>query len=77
MTKLMNELEPCPFCGGRAGLDIAESSYGKYINDRKELVMNTSVFHVLCYNCLARTMDYQDSKDAEIAWNRRCSRGAE
>lgn len=71
----MEELKPCPFCGGRAGIDIAESSYGKYINDRKELVMNTSVFHVACFNCLARTMDYQYSEDATSAWNRRCNRG--
>lgn len=47
MTKQTNELKLCPFCGGRAGLDIAENSYGKYINDRKELVTNISTFHVI------------------------------
>lgn len=66
------ELKRCPFCGGRAGIDIAESSYGKYINSKKELTMNPSVFHVACYNCLARTIDYQDCDDAKDAWNKRC-----
>lgn len=66
------KIKSCPFCGGRAGLDVAESSYGKYINNRKELTTNPSVFHVVCYNCLVRTMDYQNSDDAIMAWNKRC-----
>lgn len=66
------ELKQCPFCGGRAVLDIAESSYSIYIIDRKELIMSPSIFRVVCYNCLARTVDYQDSDDAKNAWNKRC-----
>ena len=52
----MNELKPCPFCGGKAKLQGDESKYGCF---------------VVCTNCYAE-MDYSETEVKAIeAWNKR------
>lgn len=55
----MNELKPCPFCGGTASYD--------YVMIRNELFQK-----VKCDRCKAQTNIYkEDSSAAAEAWNRR------
>lgn len=51
-----NELLPCPFCGGEAGLVP--------YNDDTEC-------DIVCKTCKCRTWRYSSIDDANSAWNRR------
>jgi Lar family restriction alleviation protein len=57
----MNELKPCPFCGGNdIQIDEMESFWDK----------NETSWRVLCIDCIAETAG--DTKEQAIAaWNRR------
>lgn len=56
----MNELKPCPFCGGEGC--VQEHVFSGY----------TSTFGVVCLDCCCETRQFYDSKeDAIEAWNRR------
>ncbi len=57
----MDELKPCPFCGGNdIQIDEMESFWDK----------NETSWRVLCINCIAETAG--DTKEQAIAaWNRR------
>lgn len=58
----MNELKPCPFCGGDAFLAEYDYSLGDYY----------VVTHVVeCNGCHATTFEYDSPKEAADAWNRR------
>ena len=54
----MNELKPCPFCGGEA----------QYIDE-----VELNYCYVFCKNCFAQTGQYVlDAEDKAItAWNKR------
>ena len=54
----MNELKPCPFCGGKDS-GILTTSYDGYW------------FAVFCEDCMAQTRKCRQEKDAIEAWNRR------
>ena len=56
----MKELDPCPFCGGRAELFDGE----------KTLVLSS----VKCTHCNARTGNYESNTEAIEAWNRRVTK---
>ena len=56
----MEELKPCPFCGGRP--------YIVSWRDEKERKNPTSI---KCEECGAKTDVYDRIKDAKSAWNRR------
>lgn len=51
----MEELKPCPFCGGEAQFWIAYNG--------------TCI--VQCTNCCCGTLHYYDAKSPVKAWNRR------
>lgn len=56
----MNELKPCPFCGGEACIQ------------RHELIGHEDTFGVVCLNCRAETRQlFTHEKVAARAWNRR------
>ena len=55
---VMDELKPCPFCGGKDS-GILTTSYDGYW------------FAVFCENCMAQTRKCRQEKDAVEAWNRR------
>lgn len=55
----MNELKPCPFCGGEAR-----------IRDFTMVDLEPEI-DVFCINCGAQTFVYETKDDAIEAWNRR------
>lgn len=58
-----NELKPCPFCGSK---DVASYFYDRYFEHARH--------KVCCAGCSAQF--YRGTqKEAEEAWNRRCSDG--
>ena len=59
----MNELKPCPFCGG-----IPFYNDGFYVNGKGG---TTNYFYVRCTDCKAKTDDLPTYKKAKEAWNRR------
>ena len=61
----MNELKPCPFCGGEAKTIISEG--GDYTED---------LYWIVCKCCEAETSTYYTDEDATEAWNRRVDNGA-
>ena len=52
----MQELKPCPWCGGN-DLGTTDDEYG--------------IFGVVCWSCQAQGPGKQSSDDADEAWNRR------
>lgn len=52
---MLNELKPCPFCGG------------ENVKTQYELFRP----YIICYKCHAQTPCYNDYKSAKEAWNRR------
>lgn len=55
----MNELKPCPFCGGKARLDIIERYDG------------ANTFFVRCTICQTTMPLKSEYSEAIAAWNRR------
>lgn len=58
----MNELLPCPFCGGEAEMLTAESMHGG------------NLYGVMCDCCACRTDVYDTEAEAVAAWNTRAER---
>lgn len=54
----MNELRPCPFCGGNAEFDYVEIRLKWFTK-------------VKCKTCKGQTNIYKDEESAVEAWNRR------
>jgi len=61
----MNELKPCPFCGGEAETLTAESMHGGYL------------FGIMCNDCRSRGDVYGTESEAIAAWNSRAERTCE
>lgn len=61
----MNELKPCPFCGGEAEVVINKSKQGQ--------TANIHCTHCSCRKTLLRHPNYEGiiEKEAIEAWNRR------
>lgn len=59
----MNELKPCPFCGGEACIQ------------RHEFIGYADTFGVVCLDCCCETRQFFETKKEAIeAWNRRAER---
>lgn len=58
----MDELKPCPFCGGEAEMLTAESMNGGYL------------FGIMCNDCRSRGDVYDTEAEAIEAWNTRAER---
>ena len=61
----MDELKPCPFCGGEAEMLTAESMHGGYL------------FGIMCNDCRSRGDVYDTEAEAIAAWNSRAERTCE
>ena len=59
----MEELKPCPFCGGEACYEYGPGAYGRNENERFGWIQ--------CRNCHVTTDVYINEKAAAAAWNRR------
>lgn len=55
------ELKPCPFCGGKAELNVYP------FDTRNE-------YQVECENCFCQTYVYDTEQDAIEAWDRRAEK---
>ena len=62
----MNELKPCPFCGGEAKIMTHES----YVPESWRSLVG--VYGVVCTSCRAGGYQFWDTEEQAIAaWNRR------
>lgn len=55
----MDELKPCPFCGGEA--ETGKTVFG----------LRAGLIFVFCKKCYASSLDYKTEKEAIKVWNRR------
>lgn len=63
----MQELKPCPFCGGEAVVDHWElSSPDEGWEDERE-----DIYYIVCSECGSETYEYRSKEEAIEAWNRR------
>lgn len=68
--RIYKDLKPCPFCNGKASLSATHNDKF-YIDKQLKISGGNIYFHVQCNNCLVSTFEYEESKSAVIAWNRR------
>lgn len=69
----MNELKPCPFCGGEPKLMVCDGSGSYYADIGTAVFYGREMTHKLirCQKCGIRTKDYLTEKGLFKAWNRR------
>ncbi len=60
----MNELKPCPFCGGEASLSMGQMG-----------VTRAQAYYIECDNCAASSEMFFDGNRAIKAWNNRVKCG--
>lgn len=61
----MNELKPCPFCGGKGTICATPWDFGEKRPEENHR------FIVECSECLAQTDEYETRERVVEAWNRR------
>ena len=61
----MNEIEKCPFCGGRIIAKTRYIDYGSLGLGRHD------EYRVVCQECRASSNEYRHEAEAIAAWNRR------
>lgn len=64
----MNELKPCPFCGGEAGIHFHSELNEYYISE-------IDAVYIYCKHCDATTGPFLKKEVAIEAWNRRVDNG--
>ncbi len=69
----MNELKPCPFCGGEPKLMVCDGSGSYYSDIGTAAFCGREMTHKLirCSKCGVRTKAYLTEKGLFKAWNRR------
>ena len=67
----MDELKPCPFCGGVAQLDFAPNGNCTYINSEGKIDYTDFLYIVKCTGCCSSGGRYEDINMAIDAWNKR------
>ena len=65
------ELKPCPFCGGRAFIDIAHGGNLTYVGKDGQDIRTPALFNIVCGSCWARSYRYETWALAVKSWNRR------
>ena len=70
----MEELKPCPFCGGEATLERSSTIFiGQVYSDRykEPIASQNHGFSVRCNKCGCQTCWWHKEKEAIEAWNKR------
>lgn len=72
----MNNLKPCPFCGGEATICVSDGSGSVWTKDLETTILRgrrmTHCF-AMCKKCRIRTQSYLTRRGMFNAWNRRAS----
>lgn len=73
----MEELKPCPFCGGKAKVFSCDGAGAFYTNAGEAQIWGRKMNHKLirCKNCGIKTKAYLTDKGVFNAWNRRVDNG--
>ena len=67
----MDELKPCPFCGGEAHFDFSQDGNKTYVAKDGNIITTPFTYIVFCENGCVKTFPFEDSEMAIKAWNRR------
>lgn len=70
----MDELKPCPFCGGEArewnngSIEPIIDENGSYVD---MLIFSPDMFGIECTKCCCQNIGYSSEQEAIKAWNKR------
>jgi hypothetical protein len=73
----MDELKPCPFCGGKAKHFYCTPNGQHFWNAKNAVICGVTTSHsiIVCDKCGIRTKAYMTEKGCFHAWNRRVDNG--
>lgn len=73
----LNELKPCPFCGGKAKVKVCDGAGMYYTDIGTDCYCGRKMSHCLvrCEKCHTKTKAYLTRRGLYNAWNRRANDG--
>ena len=76
---MLNELKPCPFCGGKAKVKVCDGSGSFYADIGTIRFFDREMSHCLikCERCGVKTKAYLTRRGVFNAWQRRDDNGNE
>lgn len=71
----MNDLKPCPFCGGEPKIFVCDGSGSFWNSIETPVLAGLDHFLIRCTKCGIRTKAYLTNRGVYNAWNRRVNDG--